>query len=291
MRFLSRVANSAIDFVSFADHVSFRNGEGYDGLIHATWALAAQRQLKVHLDIYQLPLRHPVVVARQIIDLIRLAGDRLLFGAGVGGDDRRELQACGVDPGSRGRRMDESLVVLRKLLHGDAVTIHGEFFELDNVSVLPRPASVVPILIGGRSDAAIRRTARFGDGWCAIWVSPGRFAAATSEIAERADALGRTVDWQHSISIWSGFNKSKERAREYLSAAMTEQYGLPFNTFERWSIVGSAEQGAEYALAYAAAGARHITFVAQAENHEAALDYTAEVRRLVRTEQPKLTSA
>ena len=63
---------------------------------------------------YLLPLRHPVLVARQLADIERLAPGRLVLGVGVGGEDRHEVAICGVDPATRGARMDECLAVLRR---------------------------------------------------------------------------------------------------------------------------------------------------------------------------------
>jgi alkanesulfonate monooxygenase SsuD/methylene tetrahydromethanopterin reductase-like flavin-dependent oxidoreductase (luciferase family) len=71
--------------------------------------------LPVYSGVYLLPLRHPVLVARQLADIDRLAPGRLIFGVGVGGEDRREVSVCGVDPATRGLRMNECLTVVRQL--------------------------------------------------------------------------------------------------------------------------------------------------------------------------------
>ena len=76
---------------------------------------------------------------------------------GVGGEDRSEISNSGVDPRTRGRRLDETLELLRALLTGDAVTHDGEFFQLDNARILPPPAVPIPIVIGGKGDSAVRR--------------------------------------------------------------------------------------------------------------------------------------
>ena len=122
---LSAVSAAGLDHVTVGDHVSFRGGAGSDGLVQATALAVAAPELEVHTGIYLLPLRHPVPVARQIASLALLAPGRFVFGCGIGGDDRAEVVACGVDPATRGRRMDESLAVLRPSTCGGAGQLQG----------------------------------------------------------------------------------------------------------------------------------------------------------------------
>ncbi len=120
---LARVADSGLDHVVVADHVSFHGGTGFDGMIGAAAALATEDRLNVLIGVYQLALRHPMAVARQLASLAELAPGRLTLGVGVGGDDRSEVANCGVDPATRGRRIDESLGLLRRLAGGDGLEI------------------------------------------------------------------------------------------------------------------------------------------------------------------------
>src|SRR5580704_1646876 len=183
--FLARVEKEGIDHVCCGDHVSFA-GIGFDGLVQATALAMLHPTLPVYSGVYLLPLRHPVLVARQLADIGRLAPGRLIFGVGIGGEDRREVSSCGVDPATRGLRMDECLAIVRQLLTGEPVTWHGRFFNLDEAVIAPAPAEPVPMIVGGRSDAAVRRAGRLGDGWLGIWNSPRRFAAAVELAAEEA---------------------------------------------------------------------------------------------------------
>src|SRR5271167_5090113 len=184
--FVARVEATGIDRLFTGDHVTFTDGRGFDGLLNATAVAMASRRLTVQTAVYLLPLRHPVPVARQVASLAALAPGRLVFGVGLGGEDPAELRACGVDPATRGRRMDEALAVLRPLLAGAEVTLDGDFFRLDQVRIAPAPEPPVPIVVGGRSDAALRRVARHGDGWLGLWVSPERYADATMRISQYA---------------------------------------------------------------------------------------------------------
>src|SRR6187431_348328 len=124
-----RIAEAGVDHLCVGDHVSFFVGAGSDGLITASALLAAQAELPVYVGLYLLPLRHPVPVARQLATIAQLAPGRLSLGVGIGGEDPHEIEICGVDPKTRGRRMDESLSILRSLAEGTPVAFDGEFFS------------------------------------------------------------------------------------------------------------------------------------------------------------------
>ena len=142
---LARVADAGVDHLCVGDHVSFFVGAGSDGLITATSLLAAQAELPVYVGLYLLPLRHPVPVARQLATIAQLAPGRLTLGVGIGGEDRHEIEICGVDPKTRGRRMDECLQILRGLADGTPVTFDGEFFSLQDALILPAPSPPIPL--------------------------------------------------------------------------------------------------------------------------------------------------
>jgi alkanesulfonate monooxygenase SsuD/methylene tetrahydromethanopterin reductase-like flavin-dependent oxidoreductase (luciferase family) len=133
--FLAPVEKEGIDHVCCSDQVSFIAGLGFDGLVQATALAMLHPTLPVHTRVYLLPLRHPVPVARQLADIGRIILGRLIFGVGIGGEDRREVAICGADRATRGLRMDECLAVVRQLLTGKAVTFHGRFFDLDETVI------------------------------------------------------------------------------------------------------------------------------------------------------------
>ena len=279
--FLAQAGQAGIDHVCCGDHVSFA-GQGFDGLVQATALAMLHPALPVYSGVYLLPLRHPVLVARQLADIARLAPGRLIFGAGIGGEDRHEVTICGVDPATRGLRMDECLAVVRQLLTGKGVTYHGRFFDLDEAVIAPAPAEPVPIIVGGRSDAAIRRAGRLGDGWLGIWNSPRRFAAAVEMAAEEAARVARPdPPRRHAMQVWCGLADSRQAARACLAPAMEAFYQLPFERFERYCAYGTAEDVAEFLAPYAAAGCTEFNLIPQAPDHDQAVAGTAAVKRLL----------
>lgn len=280
-RMLGRIADAGIDHVGCFDHVSFRDGSGFDGLIHATALAVLEPRLPVFIGVYLLPLRHPVLVARQLADIARIAPGRLVLGVGVGGEDRHEVEMTGVDPSTRGRRMNESLDVLRRLLDGGPVTHAGEFFELEDAVIAPTPSEPIPIVVGGRSDAAIERAGRLGDGWLGIWCSTRRFGEAVELAARAAAEAGRPAPSRHAMEFWCGFGASREAARARLAPSMEAFYGLPFEQFERYCPYGTPEEVAAFIAPYVEAGAVDINLIPRAADDDAAIAGVAEVRRLL----------
>jgi len=280
--FVRRAAEAGLDHVCTADHVSFFVGAGADGLVSAASLTSVHPTMPIYVAVYLLPLRHPTLVARQLADLELLAPGRLTLGVGIGGEDPHEYAVCGVDPHTRGRRMDESLTVVRELMTGKPVTFHGEFFDIDDALILPAPPAPVPLIVGGRSDAAVRRAAVYGDGWLGLWNSARRFAEVTASIDEQAVAAGRRDHPRaHAMQVWCGIAPDRDDARSRLSSAMEGFYQIPFERFERYSPYGSPEEVADFLAPYVAAGCASFNLIPQSPDTATAVEGAAEVKRLL----------
>ncbi len=281
---LSRASAAGLDHVFVADHISFFTGLGMDGLIQAATIAALEPNLRIEIGVYLLALRHPLPVARQIASLCESAPGRLILGVGVGGEDRHEVEICGVDPATRGRRTNASMVALRGLLSGEPTTQHDDFFDFDDAIIIPAPDPPVPFVIGGRSDAAIRRAALYGDGWLGVWCSPKRFAAVCAAVDDQATAREGALPssgWDHGLQVWVGLDNDRGHARERLAVAMQSMYKIPFENFERYSPFGTADEIADFLIAYHQAGCRHFNIMPIAESTEAAIDGVAKIRERI----------
>ncbi len=282
------IAAAGLDHVVCGDHVSFIVGAGFDGLIGATHELATEPSVRAFVAVYLLPLRHPVLVARQLSSVSERYPGRLTFGVGVGGEDPHELEICGIDPHTRGRRMEESLRVLRALLAGAPVTHHGEFFDLDEALILPAPQPPVPIIVGGRSDVALGRAGRLAEGWIGIWNSARRFEEATAIIDDTAIAAGRrNVEWQHAMQVWCGVGNDPAAGRAALAPTMEGMYNVPFERFERYSPCGAPDTIAEFLAPYVSAGCRTFNLLACAAHLETAVAGVADIRRHLNDISPR----
>ncbi len=279
---LARVAEAGVDHLCVGDHVSFFVGAGSDGLVTATSLLASHAELPVYIGLYLLPLRHPVPVARQLATIAQLAPGRLTLGVGIGGEDRHEIEVCGIDPKTRGRRMNECLQILRGLADGTPLTFQGEFFSLQDALIMPAPSPRIPLIVGGRSGAAVSRAARLGDGWLGIWVSERRFTAVRDQITRQATAAGRDPSgFEHALNVWCGFGPTREAARGPLASQMQRFYQMPFEPFERYSPYGTAEHIAEFLGPYIDAGCSTFNVIPCADDDESAIAGVSELRTLL----------
>ena len=278
-RRLCSIADAGIDLVFTADHISFRGGDGIDGIVRLAALSGLEPRLDLYLGVYLLALRHPMVAARQIATLAEQCPGRLTVGVGVGGEDRHEIEVCDVDPATRGRRTDVALQLLRDLLAGEIVNGDGEFFGFRSGRILPTPDPPVRLAVGGRSAAAIERAGRLGDGWLAAWCSPRRFSAGV----EAVEAMGsdRSVDWDHGLQLWVGVGSRVDEARVHVAKRMSEFYGLEFDMFAKYTPLGGPEQIAEFLLPYVEAGATTLNITPCGSNPEVEIATVAKVKELL----------
>jgi probable F420-dependent oxidoreductase len=139
-----------------------------------------------------LPNHHPVVLAKRAATVDALSGGRLRLCVGMGWM-KEELEACGVDFASRGRRGDEQIEVLRALWEGDdtGVDHDGEFFSFRRAVSYPKPAHRIPVHIGGHSLAAARRAGRLGDGLQPLGVAGDALRELVETMRRAAETAGR----------------------------------------------------------------------------------------------------
>jgi probable F420-dependent oxidoreductase len=169
-----------------------------DPIVAMAAVAARTTRLKFGPSVLVAPFRPPVVAAREIATLDHLSGGRMLPAFGVGVEPGRELGAAGVPFRERGRRTDEAIAIMRRCWSGEEVTFAGEFWRLERVTVLPRPAQQpLPVWIGGNSEAAMRRAGRLGDGWIPSFIAPEQFRAGVEKTRAFAGEAEREVPVDH----------------------------------------------------------------------------------------------
>jgi probable F420-dependent oxidoreductase len=125
---------------------------------------AVTERLRFTTFVLKLPIRHPVLVAKSASSVAVLTDNRFGFGVGLS-PWREDFRVCDQEWSSRGERMDEMIEIIRGLTRGGYYAFRGEHYDLQSIKICPVPTQPIPVLIGGHSDAALRRAARIGDGW------------------------------------------------------------------------------------------------------------------------------
>jgi probable F420-dependent oxidoreductase len=172
-------------------------GGVYEPLVLLSYIAARTERVRLGTSILILPLRNPFALAKQVATLDRLAGGRCSLGVGIGWE-ATEFANVGVDFADRAGRSDEALRLLRHLFDTGSGPFEGERFGFDTGVFVPRPTDGLRIVIGGNSDAALRRVARYGDGWQSLPVPPDQFAervAHLRDLADRPVEVGVRTEW------------------------------------------------------------------------------------------------
>jgi alkanesulfonate monooxygenase SsuD/methylene tetrahydromethanopterin reductase-like flavin-dependent oxidoreductase (luciferase family) len=203
-----------------------------------------------------------VVVAKAVSTLDVVSNGRFIFGVGVGGEFPKEFEACGVPHHERGRRANEAIEICRKLWTEDHVTYQGQIFQLHDVTMLPKPVQPggPPIIVSGRSEAALRRAARLGDGYMPYLFTPERYAESLKTIyalaSERKRDMSRFTPY-HFVFIAVG--DTHEEAHRVAVEKLSSRYHQPFETLvERYCAVGTPKECVERLQRFVEAGARHF---------------------------------
>ena len=154
---------------------------------------AVTERLRFNTFVIKLPIRHPVLVAKQASSVAVLTENRFGFGVGVS-PWPEDFEVCGVPWERRGERMDECVEIIRGLMSGGYFEYHGEIFDVPSIKICPTPSEPLPILIGGHSAPALRRAARLGDGWMHAGGDPAELSALLDRLGTLRREYGRDAE-------------------------------------------------------------------------------------------------
>ncbi len=201
-----------------SEHVILPKGAPYppspsflEPILTLTWAAAATRRVGLGTSVYVLPMHHPVPVAKQIASLQCLSGGRVIFGIGVGWLEA-EFAALGAPFRERGRRMDESIALLRALWSEDPVSFATRYVpaEIAEMRMQPLPSPPIPIWSGGISDQALARAARLCDGWHGTRLTPEKAAPIVERLRRERPDPGFAISLRTG---WDGKDAAELRDR------------------------------------------------------------------------------
>jgi probable F420-dependent oxidoreductase len=199
--FVDLVEESGLDSIWLNDRI--RNPAPALEPITALAMIAGRtRRIKFGMSVAVLPVRDPLVVAKELATIDFLSGGRMLPAFGLGVPNDAEWLAVGKTPQHRGAMTDEAVPLMRRLWSEDAVTHTGHFYTTHELTIQPKPVQQpLPVWFGGRSDAAYKRVARLGDGFLGSYQPPEEAARAIQAIRQAAVACQRTVPEDHYGTI------------------------------------------------------------------------------------------
>jgi alkanesulfonate monooxygenase SsuD/methylene tetrahydromethanopterin reductase-like flavin-dependent oxidoreductase (luciferase family) len=193
-----------------------------------------------------------------------LSGGRFDFGVGVGGEYPPEFEAVNVPHKERGARTDEALKVLKELWTGEPVEFEGRFFKMPGIKIDPPPVQKPgpTMWVAGRSEAAMRRTARYGDYWMPYMYTPEQLKASIETIREEAEKVDRDPAQIRSIiNCFICVDEDGDRARQIAVESVSGVYKIDFSGHRsKYLIAGTAEECAEGLAEYFEAGATGAVF-------------------------------
>ena len=277
---IRRLDELPFDSIWCGDHVSFHTPI-YESLTLLAACASITRRVRLGTGVYLLALRHPAIAAKVTATLDALSGGRLIFGVGVGGENPKEFELCGVPHGERGARVTEGIDVVRTLWRDSPASFEGRFTRFSGVSIDPKPVQKggPPIWIGGRSDAALRRAGLQGDGWISYVVQAERYAQSLAKIRAAAESAGRVLNGfaaAHLAFITVG--PDYERAEATWVRLLSRRYNQDFAPLARkYGIIGTPAQCAEQLARFAEAGCNYavVNAICDAEDEPEQLERIA----------------
>lgn len=218
LRYAERAEELGFDHFWVNDHVSWAHPL-IDPVVLLSAVAARTSTIGLATGVFLLPLRSPAATARAFAGLDYLSGGRVILGVGVGGEFEADFAAAGVPIRRRGARTDASIRLLREFWRGGEVSWNDADFSFDGARVLPTPVKGdIPVIVGGRSDAALRRAASLGDGWMPYLMSPDRVSEGVARLTALAPHRSLRVIAHVFVYLDSDMIAARNRAVEYLSA-------------------------------------------------------------------------
>ncbi len=186
-------SDSKYPYTDTGDRAFLDGKEFIETMILCAHIFAHTTTLRLTPFVLKLPIRPPVLVAKQASSLAFLSGNRLGLGVGLS-PWPEDFDALGVDWARRGKRMDECMDILAGLTTGEYFRYEGEFFSVEELKQCPGATEPIPLLVGGHADAALRRAVRKGNGWMHAGGDGEELDRLLARLAEIREEEGDTRD-------------------------------------------------------------------------------------------------
>ncbi|MCH9675275.1 MAG: LLM class flavin-dependent oxidoreductase [Gammaproteobacteria bacterium] len=256
--FAKKVEDLGFDVIGCGEHVMF-HGPTANGFISLSVAAGATTSLRLMSTITLLPLYPAALVAKLGAALDVASGGRFMMGIGVGGEYPREFRAMGVPVTQRGARTDEALEVVHRTWTETDVDFDGRFTQLDGFTLKPMPIQKPrpPIWVAGRQDVAMRRTARYGDGWLPYMYTPEQLHDSLRKIRGYAEDMGRDPsEITAGVFCFTTVHDDSKVAVQMAGERLGKQYAQDFSKLvSKYAIAGNPDECCARLQEYIDAGA------------------------------------
>lgn len=197
-----------------------------DPLIVAGAMGAVTSKLRFYTNVMKLGSRNPLLLARQVGSVANLTNNRFGFGVGIGWAPE-EFEWCGVPYAKRGKRVDEMIEVIKRVLAGGMVEFHGDFYDFDKLQMSPAPSKPVPFYVGGHTEVALRRAARIGDGWTSAMLKCDQLAEIIGKLKALLGEYGRADElFEYQAVCIDKFDVDGHR--DLVTAGVTDNIVIPW---------------------------------------------------------------
>ena len=266
---INRVEDLGYDSAWTSEHIFFYFPT-FDALTGLAAMAARTTRIQLGTAVLLLALRPAALAAKEVASVDIISGGRIILGVGVGGEYPKEFEAVGVPVKERGARTDEAIAVMKRLYTEDNVSFDGRFTKFSGVTLQPKPTQPggPPIWIAGRSEAAIRRAGRLGDGYLPYLFSPERLRTSVAQVRVEAEKAGRDPDRiATGIYQFICLADTYEEARKIADADLSRRYNQPFEKLvDRYVVMGNVDDCVRRLNAFAEAGAQHFILVPLLDN-------------------------
>ena len=259
--FAVRAETLGYDYLGCGEHMMFHGPIG-NSLVGLAVAAGVTTRIKLMSSVVLLPLYNPMVLAKQASVLDVASSGRYHMGVGIGGEFAKEFEACGVPVKQRASRANEALEVITRLWTEQGVTFEGRYSRFSGVTLSPPPAQKPhpPIWVAGRKEPAMRRAAKYGDGWLPYMYTPEMVRESVDKIREFRSELGRGADgFRTGLFIFGSISTDREQALAQAAQSLGRNYAQDFSTLAaKYTLSGTPEDCRKRVRQYVDAGVRAV---------------------------------
>ena len=275
---IAKVEEHGFDILTTGEHILFFRPI-LDTVTVLAFAAAVTSKIKLVPSTLILPLRHPTMMAKELISIDILSKGRLIASVGIGGDYPREFEALDIPMKERGRRANEGIEIMKGYWSGERFDYNGKIFQLKDVDMLPGPYQKggPPLWICGRSDPAMKRAVKYGDGWQPYMYTASQVAESVDKVKGFANDIGRELpsDFAFTTFLYVSMGDDVNEARDKAIEQLSYRFNMPFEKIvDKYCAYGPADKIISELKTYVDAGTNNL-IVALVMPEEERMDYLA----------------